>query len=302
MAVKVILVGTAGWGRSWCTQTLPKAIREGLVEPVGAVDVNPDNLKNAQEHLGLSEQKCFLDMKTAFAKVAADACIIASPPDTHEEAALLALESGCDVLSEKPISDSVESSLRILEKVRSTGKKMGITMTHRFRQHIWTLRDLMQSGAYGKLDYIVFNFNWNRRDGLKPRQASMENTMFIEGAVHHLDLLENLAGSKCTSIYADAWNPKWGNFTGSSQALLTLKFENGVRAGYETAWSNASAQNSWANDYLLQEFVNWVSGGREMETNIESNFRSLLLVFAAIESSNAGLPIDIHTFSRSFGL
>lgn len=348
--LKTIIVGTGGWGRTWCSRTLPKAVEEGAVEVVAAVDVSEESLKTARQYLGLAEHQCFTDVRAALEKTRPQICIIAAPPHTHEETAILAMEYGCDVLSEKPIADTLESTLRIVEASRRFNKKMGITMTHRFRRPIWTFRELVRSGAYGELDYLVMNFNWHRRDGLKERQAQMRNTMLIEGAIHQLDLLENLAGAHCESVYMDSWTPKWGNFTGSAQALLTMRFENSVRASYETAWCNASPQHSWekeyiraefekatvvlnrgvievfleeenrlkgdpigrrmefkenetwGNDYLLAEFISWVHGGQKMETDIESNLHSMILLFASIESSERGIPVHIKAFAQQYGI
>jgi len=163
MALKTILVGTGGWGRTWCRGTLPGAVAEGSIEVVAAVDVSPEHLRNAREFLGLREEQCHADLRTALAAVPAEVCIIATPPDTHEEIITLALEGGCDILCEKPIAHSLQSSLEILRKVKSAGRKMGITMSHRYNQPHWTLRNLVRDGDYGKLDYLVFNFSWNKR-------------------------------------------------------------------------------------------------------------------------------------------
>ena len=62
MAIRVVLVGTGGWGRTWCKNTLPGGRAKGLVDIVGAVDMNPDNLKNAEEFMGLSPEQCFADL------------------------------------------------------------------------------------------------------------------------------------------------------------------------------------------------------------------------------------------------
>ncbi|MFE5320099.1 Gfo/Idh/MocA family protein [Paenibacillus sp. NPDC056579] len=286
MTLKAIIVGTGGWGKTWVTQTLPKAVQEGQLEVVAAVDVNPDSLKLAEQYLGLSSDRCFTELEQAFAATAPQVCIIASPPHTREHIAVFAMENGCDVLCEKPLADTLEASCKIVQKARELGKKVGVTMTHRFRQPIWTFRELVRSGNYGALDYLVFNFNWNRRDGLKDRQAKMDNTMLIEGAIHQLDLLEHLAGARCETVYMDSWTPKWGNFTGSAQAMLALKFENAVRASYETAWCNASAQNSWEQEYIRAEF--------EHATVVLN--RGAVEVFAEednIKSGPTGMPVPL---------
>ena len=47
-----------------------------------------------------------------------------------------------------------------------------------------------------------------------------------------------------------------------------------------------------------EQFVRWLEGGEPMETNVEDNLRSLALVFAAIESSASGMPVDVQGFIR----
>jgi predicted dehydrogenase len=71
--------------------------------------------------------------------------------------------------------------------------------------------------------------------------------------VHHLDILADLAGAKCDTIYAQTWNPKWGSYGGDSQGLVTMHFENGVRAFYEGAKTNAVGLNGWAQEYVRAE-------------------------------------------------
>lgn len=253
MALRTIIIGAGGWGGTWCRSTLPRAAAEGLIEVVAAVDLNPENLRNARVFLGLREEECYTDLRAALAAVKAEACVVATPPDTHEEIVSAALESGCEILCEKPIAHTLEASVRILEKVRSAGRKMGVTMSHRYNQLHWTLRDQVRTGGNGRLDYAVFNFSWNKREKNKPRQARLAHDMLIEGAVHHLDILAELAGAGCETIYAEGWTPEWGNYTGASQALITMRFGNGVRAAYESAWCNASTQNPWGAEYVRAE-------------------------------------------------
>jgi predicted dehydrogenase len=75
----------------------------------------------------------------------------------------------------------------------------------------------------------------------------------VEGAVHHLDILADLVGAKCVSIYAETWNPEWGEFKGDSQGLVVLRFENGERALYEGAKTNAVGLNWWGLEYVRAE-------------------------------------------------
>lgn len=256
MAYKVILVGTGGQGRAWCQRFLPPNVADGLVEVVAAVDVNEAALVNAQEHLGLPAEKCYTDMARAFAENGADFCIIVTPPAYHEAVVDLALAHDLHILSEKPIADTLEGAVRIAEKVKRAGKKMGVTMSHRFDQDKTTLRQELRSGRNGAIDYLICRFTCNMRnfgDWGAHFRHTMKDALMIEGSVHHLDILADLAGAKCDTLYAQTWNPSWGEYGGDSQGLVTMHFENGVRAFYEGAKTNAIGLNGWAQEYVRAE-------------------------------------------------
>ena len=81
----------------------------------------------------------------------------------------------------------------------------------------------------------------------------MEDPLLVEGSVHHLDILADLAGAKCDTIYARTWNPAWSAFAGDSQALVTMEFENGVRATYEGSKVNAVGMDGWGRENTRAE-------------------------------------------------
>lgn len=256
MTYRMIQVGTGGQGGRWCSTFLPPNIKDGLIEVVAAVDVNKESLSNAKRELGLHDDQCYTDIKQAFAETKADFCVISIPPSIHEKVVDLAIAHGLHILSEKPIADTLEGSIRIVDKVSKSGIKMGVTMSHRFDQDKTTLRQELQSGMYGELDYLLSRFTMDLRKygswGASFRH-DMIDPLIIEGSVHHLDILADLAGDVCETIYAETWNPRWGQYGGDSQALITMKMRNGVKAFYEGAKTNAVGLNGWSQEYIRAE-------------------------------------------------
>jgi predicted dehydrogenase len=255
MTQKAILVGAGGFGGWWCQHFLPPNIQDGMVKLVAAADTNPAALINAQKYLGLPEARCYTDVDRALDETPADFCIIVVPPAFHESVADKALAHGLHILSEKPIADSLAASVRIAAKVKKAGKKMGVTMSHRFDQDKTTLRRALQSGQYGALDYLVCRFTCDCRvfASWGKFRHEIPDALMVEGAVHHLDILADLAGAKCDTIYAQTWNPKWGEFAGASQGLVILYMQNGTRAFYEGAKTNAVGLNGWGQEYIRAE-------------------------------------------------
>ena len=255
MAYKMIQVGTGGFGAWWCKSFLPPNVADGLVEVVAAVDLNPEAFVNAKEGLGLRDDQCYTDIKKAFDENKADFCTVVVPPAFHESVVDVALEHDMHILSEKPIADTLEASVRIADKVKRAGKKMGVTMSHRFDQDKTTLRRELRSGDHGALDYLICRFTCDcRRYGSwGVFRHEIPDSLMVEGAVHHLDILADLAGAKCDTIYAQTWNPAWGEFKGDSQGLVIMHYGNGTRGFYEGAKTNAITMNGWTHEYFRAE-------------------------------------------------
>ncbi|NLG52119.1 MAG: Gfo/Idh/MocA family oxidoreductase, partial [Chloroflexi bacterium] len=214
MAYKMIQVGTGGFGAWWCRHFLPPNIAEGLIEVVAAVDINPEALTNAQQGLGLRPDQCYTDLAKAFDENRADFCTVVVPPAFHEQVVDMALAHDMHILSEKPIADTLAGSLRIADKVQRAGKKMGVTMSHRFDQDKTTLREEIRSGRHGALDYLVCRFTCDCRQFASWGKFRHEipDALMVEGAVHHLDFIADMTGALCDTLYAQTWNPAWGEF------------------------------------------------------------------------------------------
>jgi len=242
-------------GRHWCEVARPPNIADGLIEVVAAVDINPAALSVARNTLGLTPEQCYTDAGKAMAENEADFCTIVVPPARHEEVVDLALAHGLHILSEKPIADTLAASVRIADKVKRAGLKMGVTMSHRFDQDKTSFREELRSGRYGALDYLVCHLTCDlrQRGSWGACRHEIPHPLMIEGAVHQLDMLADLAGAHCHTIYAQSWNPPWGEYAGDSQALVMMQFENGRRAFFEGACANAVGLKYWEQETIRAE-------------------------------------------------
>ena len=85
----------------------------------------------------------------------------------REQNVSLAIDAGKHVYCEKPLSTSVESSLRLARKAEAAGVKQGIVQDKLFLPGIRKLRRLVESGFFGKIlsvrgefGYWVFEGDW----------------------------------------------------------------------------------------------------------------------------------------------
>ena len=97
------------------------------------------------------------------------------------------------------------ASLRIARKVREAGRKMAVTMSHRFDQDKTTLRQIVRSGRLGQVNTVSCRYAADMREHMAWGalfRHTMQDPLMIEGAVHHLDLVADLAGARCETLYA----------------------------------------------------------------------------------------------------
>lgn len=255
---RVIQVGTGGMGMAWTRHILPPFVADGRIEVVAAVDVNPDALVHAREGLNLADDRCYTDLAEAMADHEADVCTVVTPPAFHEAVVDAALEHGMDIFSEKPIADTLVASARVVKKVADAGRKMSVTMSHRFDQDKTTLREELATGRNGTLDYLVGRFtSANRKlNSWGAFRHQMADPLMIEGAIHHLDILVDLAGARCSTVSALTWSPAWAEYKGDAEGMVLMEFENGVRALYEGAKATAVGLNGWGQEYVRAECEN----------------------------------------------
>jgi predicted dehydrogenase len=270
MPQKVIHVGIGTFGKRWCREFLKQNVDDSTIEVVALVDVDPASLAYGRSVLGLPESACFTDARTAFSTVKADFCTVVVPPNHHEEVVDLAIEHGLDVLSEKPIADTMAGSVRIAEKIKSAGRKMAVTMSHRFDQDKTTLRRIIRSGKLGRVNNISCRYQADMRQHMAWGalfRHTMDDPMLIEGAIHHLDIVADLAGGKCDTLFASTWKPDWAEYAGDTDGVVTMVFDNGVRAVYEGSSSTAVGLNDWYQEYIRVdcEFGTAILNGREIE-------------------------------------
>ncbi len=253
MPKKVIHVGVGSFGRRWCSEFLAANIADGTIEVVALVDVDEKALELGRSILGLPSSACYTDPVAAFKANKADFGTVVVPPNFHEAVIDVAIANGVDILCEKPIADTMPATLRIADNVRKAGRKMAVTMSHRFDQDKTTLREIIRSGRLGAVNTVSCRYAADMREHMDWGalfRHTMPNPLMIEGAVHHLDMIADLANATCDTLYASTWKPEWAKYVGDTDGIVVMTFENGVRGVYEGSSTTAVGLNDWTREYV----------------------------------------------------
>ena len=128
----VIILGGGRWGRVWSrvlVNARGSAANLGLVSREHADEVIQWRINTPN----MSDLYISSSLDRALAQFSQPAhCIIASRPSDHVRDARAALEHGCNVLIEKPLSDDTASARDILALARARGLRLGVATEFAF--------------------------------------------------------------------------------------------------------------------------------------------------------------------------
>ena len=156
-------IGLIGLGSIAQVVYLPLLKKINNVEIKAVSEININRLNNLADKYNIKNR--YPDYRELLEKEKLDAVIITTPTDTHKQIALDSLESGKNLLIEKPVTRSVAETREIYKAVQKTGLKAMVGMNLRFRPDAMLLKSLISNGEIGDVFYI--RCGWIRKQSSK---------------------------------------------------------------------------------------------------------------------------------------
>ncbi len=123
-----------------------------------------------------------------------DTVIVTSMDCTHDDYIVRAMEHGCDVVTEKPMTTDAAKAQRIVDTVERTGRNLCVTFNYRYRPDASVVREVVQSGAIGRPTSV--NLQWyldtsHGADYFRRWHSEKDKSggLLIHKASHHFDLV-----------------------------------------------------------------------------------------------------------------
>lgn len=110
--------------------------------------------KRADEKNGNKDCATYRDLRELLARDDIDAVLIATGPNWHATAAILAAKAGKDIYCEKPCTKNIAQSLALAEVMRRTGRIFQAGTQRRSLPHFMFAMELARSGKLGKLQTL----------------------------------------------------------------------------------------------------------------------------------------------------
>ena len=123
-----------------------------------------------------------------------DAVIVVCQDSAHDAYICRAMELGCDVITEKPMTIDAERAQRILDTQKRTGRKVRVTFNYRYSPPRTQVKDLLMSGVIG--DILSVDFQWmldtvHGADYFRRWHRNKRNSggLLVHKSTHHFDLV-----------------------------------------------------------------------------------------------------------------
>jgi predicted dehydrogenase len=97
----------------------------------------------------------FADHRELIRQMAPDALAVFTPHVAHYRPAMDALQAGCHVFIEKPLSTNVQEAVDVVGLARGRGRKVGVGHQYRLRPSLNEARRRLAAGAIGALGMVT---------------------------------------------------------------------------------------------------------------------------------------------------
>ena len=186
-----VLVGTGYRGLwSYC-EPLVKEYAD-VARLAAVCDINPKRAKLVGDYLK-ADIPAYTDFDKMLKEQKPDVVIVTTKDCAHEQYICKALEAGCDVITEKPMTTDEKMCAHILETERRTGHKVAVTFNCRFMDFYVKIKELLVSGLVG--DVLSVHYQWlldtsHGADYFRRWHSIRANSgsLLIHKSTHHFDL------------------------------------------------------------------------------------------------------------------
>lgn len=125
----------------------------------GALSSRPQVAQESGRAWLLADDRIYTDYRVMAEREAArpdgiDAVAITTPNNSHHAIAVAFLEKGIDVISDKPLTTTLDDALDLVRRQKETGLVFGVTYAYAASAMVRQARQMIAEGALGKLQQV----------------------------------------------------------------------------------------------------------------------------------------------------
>ncbi len=297
---------------------------------VGLNDVSDDAIERFRNDVKVdSKVPDFADYKDMLAAVKPDAVLISTPHTLHFEQIMDSLDAGCHVHIEKPMVCTVDHAMKVIDKLKETGKHLMISYQRHFQPAYMYCREVVQSGKLGKVNFVTAHQcqNWYRSQRGRWRQdhALSGGGQLNDSGSHLIDILLWILEASPKEVFAIM---EYYDVEVDILSALTIRFDNGALCNISVVGHAVGGMHEdftiWMEDGTIfvrdgrihvetqkqrmsevppdqlpvgsekdRTFLDLVQGKAENKVDVYNGLRVIQLSEAAWKSAETGMPVTV---------
>ena len=204
------IVGTGGRSAFFYTAIAQDYSKTSCI--VGLCDTNQTRMNYANSKLaalGHGEVPTFLaaNFDQMIRETRPDEVIVTTMDRTHNIYIVRAMELGCNVITEKPMTIDAPRCREIFSAVDRTGQSVRVTFNYRYAPHNTKVFEILRSGAIGTVTSVHFEWMLNTSHGADyfrrwHRDKKNSGGLLVHKSTHHFDLVNFWLQTRPLSVYA----------------------------------------------------------------------------------------------------
>lgn len=301
--LKVAVIGAGYWGKN----LIRNCIASKEVELAMICDLREAALDWARKNY--PAVLCVQDAMEAFNSPDIRAVLIATPVGSHFGLAKRALLSGKHVFVEKPMTETAEQSLELIDLAKNKGLVLHVDHTFVYTGAVRKIKEIINSGELGELRYFD-----SERLNLGLIQPDVN--VIYDLAVHDLSILNYITNEKPSSVraFANAYVTKKRERAVEEMAHINLEYPSGFMAHIHVGWLSPVKFRKMLiggdkkmivyNDMEPSEKIKIYNHGVELdfsqETPDDPIYRSGDILIPKLDNTEA-LLLEINHFAECIG-
>jgi len=249
MKHQAVLVGCGRISERWLDAITAHPLLKDKLEIVGLVDIDPLAVRSRAAQFGLSGARIGTDLDAMLAATKPDVVFDVALPAAREEIVATSLQHGAHVLSEKPLAETPETAMRIVDLARSAGRIHAVIQNRRFVSGVRRIRRAIKTGIIGDLTALHCDFFMGIHfEGFR---QTMDHVLLLDMSIHTFDAARFMAGLEPSAVYCLENNPRGSSHAHGAAVDAIFEFGKDVVFNYRGSFSAEGANTSWEGAWRI---------------------------------------------------
>ncbi len=136
-----------------------------------------------------------------------DVVIVTTTDASHDRYIIRAMERGCDVVTEKPMTTDEKKVAAIFAAIRRTGRSLRVAFNYRWQPAFSLVKEVVASGRIGKPTLVDFQWRLDTAHGADyfrrwHREKQHSGGLLVHKSTHHFDLVNWILDDRPETVFA----------------------------------------------------------------------------------------------------